>query len=98
MFKTGAVGDSMGGSGTIRGSAGRDAIANGAQTHSVVFALPKANTNYEPIVNIANFLDSQPIFLQWYISSILTTGFTVVFNAPTDSANYLLCWEAVDDV
>lgn len=98
MFKTGSAGDSMGGSGTLRGSAGRDAIANGAQTHSVVFVLPKANTLYEPICSIINLIDAQPIFLQYVVTNIQTTGFTVIFNAPTDSANYLLGWEAVDDV
>lgn len=97
-FKTGAAGDSMGGSSTLRGSAGRTPIPNAASSISVVFAIPKANILYEPIFSVMNLVDSQPIFLQGIVTAISLAGFTVTFNAPTDTANYQLCWEAVNDV
>lgn len=98
MFKTGEAGYSASGSPNLMGTAGREPLGNGVQTHNVVFLVPKADIFYEVICSFYNFLDSDPIFLQYRISAQTINGFTVVFNAPTDSANYELGWVAVDDI
>lgn len=96
-FKTGEAGNNAGGSANLMGSAGRDPLASGVSTHNVVFAIPKATSNYEPFCSFLNVADTDPIFLQYYCNNIGVNGFTVVFNAPTDSSNYILCWSAIDD-
>ena len=98
MFRTGQAGEKGSGSSALSGSAGRDTLALGVQTHQVTFPIAKSNVFYEPFVTIENSVDADPIFLQFYVKNILTTGFLVVFNAPTDSANYKLCWSVIDDI
>ena len=98
MFKTGDAGFAVGGSPNLMGSAGRESLPNGAQSFSVVFLAPKANLFFEVVCTFYNTVDSFPIFLQYMVTNQTLLGFTVTFNAPTDSANYELGWVAVDDV
>lgn len=98
MFITGDAGFAAGGSPNLMGSAGREALPNGAQSFNVVFFAPKASVLYEVTCSFYNLLDSDPIFLQYIVTNQTINGFTVIFNAPTDSANYELGWVAVDDV
>jgi len=98
MFITGDAGFAAGGSPNLMGSAGREVLPNGAQSFNVVFFAPKATVLFEVFCTFYNTVDAQPIFLQYIVTSQSLLGFTVIFNAPTDSANYELGWVAVDDV
>ena len=65
------------------------AIAGSSSSASVVFTNPFGSVNYVPLWSITNTIDANPIFLDGYISAKSSTGFTVTFNAPTDSVNYV---------
>lgn len=71
-------------------------IANGATTVSVTFSSALGAATYGLSCTIFNNTDSMPIFLQWYVAGKSTTGFTLVLNAPTDSANYVLSYVALE--
>lgn len=96
MFSTGSVGQS-GAVVNLTGTAGRTALGSGVQTINVVFPVVRANTLYEVFCSFSNAVDIQPIFLQYVVTAMSTTGFTVIFNAPTDTANYSLMWSAIYD-
>lgn len=84
------LGGGGGGSSTIDGRAGTDSLSNATQTHAVTFSSDLLTTNYAVIASITNTVDGSPIFLQIVDTIKASTGFTVTFNAPTDSANYKL--------
>lgn len=86
-----------GGSGALIGRADQVAITNGAQSVSVVFSSPMADTNYAVVFSIGNTVDADPIYLTVVRTNKLTTGFTAVFNAPTDSANYVMDYAVTRD-
>jgi hypothetical protein len=75
--------------------AGRAAIATATSTSVVTFSTALANTNYAVNHTFENTTDTDPIFLQAMITAKSTTGFTATFNAPTDSANYVMNWQAI---
>ncbi len=81
---------SSGGSGAFEGNIGEASISSGASSKAVVFTTPFADTSYSIIVTIQNLTDATPIFLNPVITAKSTTGFTVLFNAPTDTINYVL--------
>jgi hypothetical protein len=62
-------------------------IPNATGIISIVFASPRVDANY---VAVPSFEcdDPAPIFLQWIIHNKTASGFSVLLNAPTDSANY----------
>lgn len=64
-------------------------ISNGASSVSVTFSTAFNNATYTVECSI-ECNDSTPIFLQWIIQNKTSSGFDVIFNAPTDSANYKL--------
>ena len=74
--------------------AGSQAIANGASTATVTFVSPMADDQYKPNFDINNIVDADPIMLWGVITAKSAAAFTVTFNAPTDSANYILEWGA----
>jgi hypothetical protein len=86
-----------GSSGGLTGRAGNTAISNGADTASVTFSSSFASTNYALICQIKNTTDASPIFLNIVETTKTTNGFTVTFNAPADSANYVLEYIATDN-
>lgn len=88
----------VGGQGNLLGHADSSAIANGAATHSVVFPAPMPNLNYSLTFDITNEVDADPIYLIVVATQKTVNGFTVEFNAPTDSANYVLEWKVARDV
>lgn len=69
-------------------------IGNGVQFKDIVFGTAFASTSYDINFSFTNVTDTDPIFLIGIITTKSTTGFTVTFNAPTDSSNYLLEYEA----
>lgn len=72
---------------------GSIALANSVQTQVVTLSSAMATSTYVPQVTISNTVDAQPIFLQYYVSAQTMTTFTVTFNAPTDSVNYILNYQ-----
>lgn len=66
------------------------ALASGISTKVVTFSTPFASVNYAVMAQIANLSDSSPQFLQVIVTGKTTSGFTVTFNAETDSNNYIL--------
>lgn len=64
-------------------------LSNGESSKSITFSSPVPDGNFT--IDISFFCpDSPPIFLQRMITAQSSTGFDVVFNAQTDSANYKL--------
>lgn len=83
----------VGGSGVQLGHTGVTAIANGSPTVSVVFGSVMPDLNYAITASITNLTDADPIYLIIVNTVKTTAGFTAEFNAPTDSANYLIEWQ-----
>lgn len=75
---------------TIIGRAGSEAISNGAQTHTVTFSAAMVDINYAVIPSLYNSTDVDPSYLTAVVTQKTVNGFTVEFNAPVDSANYVL--------
>lgn len=74
---------------------GRVTIGSGASTISVTFSTALPNTNYAVQCTWHNTTDSNPQFQPVIVTSFSTTGFTAKWNAPTDTANYSLNWQAL---
>lgn len=85
-----------GGSGGA-GAAGLVNIGSGVSSIVVTYdvTLP---SNVPPIFSFVNTTDASPIFLIGYVSAFSTSGFTVKFNALTDTANYQLAYAAIGAV
>lgn len=67
------------------------AIGNGVSSLPVTYSGTIAAGLY-PVITIVNITDATPIDLQAEVTAASTTGFTALFNAPTDTANYLLSY------
>jgi len=87
----------VGGEGAMIGRVNQTAIPNATQTMAVVFGEVMPSTEYSILTNIVNTTDTDPIWLQVVSTIKSTTGFTVYFNAPTDTANYVLEWACPED-
>lgn len=96
-FKTGGAGDNGQIVTTLSGMAGRDSILAGVTSHQVNFSAPRLNVNYAVQFSFMNLVDPFPIFLQGIVTSISVAGFTITFNAPTDTGNYFLNWSIIDE-
>jgi hypothetical protein len=71
----------------------RVALASGATQAVVPFSEDMGTEDYT--VNCSfETSDSLPIFLQYIVTNRTSGGFTVIFNAPTDSPNYKLHYQA----
>lgn len=87
----------VGGEGAMIGRVNQTAIPNATQTLAVVFSEAMPSTEYTLLTHIINEVDVDPIWLSSITTIKSTTGFTVYFNAPTDSVNYILEWAASED-
>lgn len=87
-----------GGSGTITGRTQTATVLASVSQTAVVFSTPMSSADYTVLTSISNLVDTDPIFLQVVSIVKSTTGFTALFNAPTDSANYLLEYLVADHV
>lgn len=74
--------------------AGRTAVGSSASSLAVVFSTAVANTSYAVVCTWYNVTDSTPQFQPLNVTVQSTTGFTVSWNAPTDTANYAISWQA----
>lgn len=69
-------------------------LPDASQSYSVTFAGDIGTSTYSVDWSLENLTDPSPTFLQGMITSKLTTGFTIQFNALTDSTNYTLHYTA----
>lgn len=82
-----------GGGGTPEtGFAQEPAVTMGVSTFTVVFPSTLPDVNYVPQVALVNYVDPTPQFQEVVVVNKTTTGFTAIWNAPTDSANYQLAY------
>jgi hypothetical protein len=89
--------DGADGLGILR--AGNESLGSAASSVTVVFSSPTADTTYVPTpVSFVNLTDPDPIFLQGMITGKTVNGFTVTFNTPTDTANYIMAWSVQDAI
>ena len=91
LYEGGLGGGGGGGGGGGVGASGSVNISSGSSSVSVSYTKPGS---YNPVWSILNTADTSPIFLQGTITAESTSGFTVTFSAPTDSANYYLNYSA----
>lgn len=67
-------------------------VALDATSVSVVFAAPQPTDEYNVSPVWKNTVDTDPQFQDFVISAQSTTGFTLSWNAGTDSANYIIVY------
>lgn len=80
----------LGAAAALTGRAQSVALGGSVSAATATFSTPMANANYALVTSISNVVDANPIDL-WIIETAKTSsGFTVTFNAPTDTANYVL--------
>ncbi len=87
-------------SGSTAGSSGAQSVAlgGGVSSKAVTFTTAFGSAAYALVVSITNVTDAMPIFLQAIVTAKSSTGFTATFNAPTDTANYILEYIIVGDL
>lgn len=78
--------------------AGNTSISSAASSVTVAFSTATADANYVPNFVFVNVTDSSPIFMMGIVTGKTTSGFTVTFNTPTDTANYSLAWQVNDAI
>ena len=88
----------IGGQGNLLGHAGSQAISSGSPTVSVVYPAAMPDLNYSLTLSITNTVDADPIYLIIVSTTKTVSGFTAEFNAPTDSANYVIEYKVARDV
>ena len=74
--------------------ANKVALASGVTSATGAFSAAFATSGYIPEFSFSNTVDSSPIFLQGMITYLAATGFVVTLNAPTDSVNYVMNYQA----
>jgi hypothetical protein len=75
--------------------AGSASVSASATSVSVTFSSALASTNYAIICTWMNTVDSNPQLQPFVVTAFSTSGFTVSWNAPTDTANYKINWQAI---
>lgn len=91
IFQFGGGGGS--GSGTPQSGFAQDiALGAGATSFVATFPTPLPGVNYVVLAGFTNILDPTPQFQEITITAKTTNGFTATWNAPTDSANYVLSY------
>jgi hypothetical protein len=74
---------------------GNTSLSSGSTTQAVTFSSTLGTTSYALVASILNTTDTNPQFQPVTITALSATGFSVKWNAPTDSANYVLHWHAI---
>jgi len=82
------------GAGFLNGEARSTAIGNAANSIAVVLTVAMPSAAYAITFSFKNILDGAPIDLTGRITAQNAAGFTITFNAPTDSPNYILSYVA----
>jgi len=71
---------------------GETVIPAAQTTITTLFALPLPSTNYAVSAMLVDYTDPNPQFQPVTITAKTTSGFTALWNDPTDSANYRLAY------
>lgn len=93
---SGFGGGSGGGGGGGAIAAGVVNLAQGQSSFVVTYDTTIASI--PPLFSVANTVDTFPIFLNGIITAFSGTGFTITFNAQTDTANYKLSYAVMAGV
>lgn len=80
---------------SFNGRSGQQAIGNASTSQAVTFTSTLGTTSYGVSVIMRNSTDLNPQFQPITITAKSATGFTATWNAPTDSANYVLEFLAI---
>lgn len=75
------------------GRSGEVALSSGVNTASVTFSTAMASASFSVDGTIFNSTDADPAWLTFVVTARSTSGFSVKFNAPTDTANYIFLWK-----
>lgn len=78
------------GGGGASGIAEEVAIPNAATSINVNFPIPLLSSSYTVIAQMVNSTDVNPQYVPMTITNKTLNGFTASWNAPVDSANYLI--------
>lgn len=90
IFQFGAGGGTGGAVQT--GFADTQAIPLGATSVTINFPSALPGVNYVPQIGFVNETDPNPQFQDWMVTNKSVSGFTVSWNAPTDSSNYSITY------
>jgi hypothetical protein len=82
-----------GSSPTSTGRSGESSISLGATSLTVTFSSALPNSSYIVVVSMVNTTDPTPQYQPLVVTSKTTAGFTVQWNSPTDTANYLIDYQ-----
>ena len=93
-FENGSWSDLGGGSTAINSRSGNEPIPAAATSVTVVFSSPVTSTVYTVLVDMVNTTDANPQYQAPIVTNKTVNGFTVKWNAPTDSANYSIDYVA----
>jgi hypothetical protein len=75
---------------------GSVAITTGSTSKTVTYNITFSSADaYALVVNLTNLVDGSVQFQPVIVTSKTTTGFTAIWNAPTDSGNYYIDYIAV---
>lgn len=72
---------------------GTDTISQGATSKAVTLSPAQPTATYIVVASLFNGTDSLPQFQTPVITNKATTGFTLKWNTPTDTANYIIEWQ-----
>lgn len=89
-FENGAWSDLGGGSTSVNSRSGTSPIPNGVNSVVVTFSSPVTSTTYAVLADIGNIVDANPQYQTALVSNKTVNGFTLSWDAPTDSANYFV--------
>ena len=78
--------------------AGQASVGSGDTEVSVVFSEPVTDLNFSVIPVWQNTADPTPQMQPLIVTAFDVNGFTVKWNAPTDSANYKINWYTISHV
>lgn len=73
---------------------GEAAITNGTTSLVITLPIPLATSSYVVVANLENFTDISPQFQPLTITNKTNTSFTVKWNAPVGSSNFLIAYHA----
>jgi len=93
FYPPGRSGGGGGGGSTLAGAVVN--IGSGQSSISVAYSSPLAEAGV-PLFSFINTVDPMPIFLQGIVTALTVNGFTILFNAPTDTANYRLAYAIME--
>lgn len=75
--------------------AGKTTLSSSSTTQAVTFSATLGTTGYAVTATMLNTTDSSPAYIPVTITAQSATGFTISWNTPLLTANYVLSWHAI---